>query len=117
MASMREDEKPWKTDLARKSAQRRENVLQEVEESIKKAPSFEDALRQSEAFLAQGEAVSGTGSFIWRLESGDIAPREHDRAVEAGGGERLGARGARGAGADDQHVGVSHRRSRPRTRA
>ncbi len=32
----------------------------------------EDALRQSEAFLAAGEAVSGTGSFLWRLESGDI---------------------------------------------
>ena len=32
----------------------------------------EDALRQSEAFLAEGEAVSGTGSFLWRLESGDI---------------------------------------------
>ena len=45
MASMREEEKPWKTDLARKSAQRRELVLHEVEEVIKKAPSFEDALR------------------------------------------------------------------------
>jgi putative methionine-R-sulfoxide reductase with GAF domain len=47
MASMREDEKPWKTDLARKSAQRREQVLQEVEETIRKAASFEDALRQA----------------------------------------------------------------------
>ena len=47
MALMREDDKPWKTDLARKSAQRRDNVLQEVEESIKKASSFEDALRQA----------------------------------------------------------------------
>ena len=43
MALMSEDDKPWKTDLARKSAQRRENVLQEVEETIKKAPSFEEA--------------------------------------------------------------------------
>jgi putative methionine-R-sulfoxide reductase with GAF domain len=42
----REDEKPWKTDLARKSAQRREQVLREAEEVVKKAPSFEDALRQ-----------------------------------------------------------------------
>jgi putative methionine-R-sulfoxide reductase with GAF domain len=42
-----EDEKPWKTDLARKSAQRREQVLRELEESIKKAPSFEEALRQA----------------------------------------------------------------------
>jgi len=28
----------------------------------------EDELRQSEAFLAQGEAVSETGSFLWNLE-------------------------------------------------
>jgi putative methionine-R-sulfoxide reductase with GAF domain len=47
MASTREDEKPWKTDLARKSAQRREQVLHEVEEAIKKGSSFEDALRQA----------------------------------------------------------------------
>ena len=45
MTSMREDDKPWKTNLAQKSKERRENVLQEVEDSIKKAASFEDALR------------------------------------------------------------------------
>jgi PAS domain S-box-containing protein len=32
----------------------------------------EDALRQSEALLAEGEAVSGTGSSLWHIESGDI---------------------------------------------
>ena len=42
---MREDDKPWKTNLAQKSKERRENVLLEVEDSIKKAASFEDALR------------------------------------------------------------------------
>src|SRR5438552_3835992 len=47
MALMREDDKPWKTDLARKSAQRREQVLHELEEAIKKAHSFEESLRQS----------------------------------------------------------------------
>jgi len=47
MASTREEDKPWKTDLARKSAQRREQVLHEVEESIRKAASFEEALRQA----------------------------------------------------------------------
>jgi len=47
MTSMREEEKPWKTDLARKSAQRREHVLLEVEEAVKKAPSFEESLRQA----------------------------------------------------------------------
>ena len=47
MVLSRDEEKPWKTDLARKSAQRREQVLHDVEEVIKKAPSFEEALRQS----------------------------------------------------------------------
>jgi len=47
MTLPREEEKPWKTDLARKSAQRREQVLHEVEEAIRKASSFEDALRQA----------------------------------------------------------------------
>src|SRR4029450_5820517 len=47
MASLREEEKPWKTDLARKSALRREQVLHDVEEAIKKAPSFEEALREA----------------------------------------------------------------------
>jgi putative methionine-R-sulfoxide reductase with GAF domain len=43
----REEDKPWKTDLARKTAQRREQVGQEIEDAIKKAGSFEDALRQA----------------------------------------------------------------------
>jgi putative methionine-R-sulfoxide reductase with GAF domain len=47
MASTREDDKPWKTDLARKAALRREQVLHDIEETIKKAPSFEEALRQA----------------------------------------------------------------------
>ena len=46
MTLTREEEKPWKTDLARKAAQRREQVAQELEDTIKKAPSFEEALRQ-----------------------------------------------------------------------
>ena len=47
MTATREDEKPWKTDLARKAAQRREQVGQELEDVIKRAASFEDALRQA----------------------------------------------------------------------
>ena len=47
MTLMREEDKPWKTDLARKAAQRREQVAQELEETIQKAPSFEEALRQA----------------------------------------------------------------------
>jgi len=37
MTVTREDDKPWKTDLARKAAQRREQVGQELEDVIKKA--------------------------------------------------------------------------------
>ena len=49
--SLQEEERPWKTDLARKSAQRREQVLHEVEDVIRKASSFEDALRQGVELL------------------------------------------------------------------
>jgi putative methionine-R-sulfoxide reductase with GAF domain len=47
MSPLPEEDKPWKTDLARKTAQRREQVFHELEETIKKAPSFEEALRLS----------------------------------------------------------------------
>ncbi len=47
MTVTREDDKPWKTDLARKAAQRREQVGLELEDVIKKATSFEEALRQA----------------------------------------------------------------------
>ncbi len=47
MALTHDEDKPWKTDLARKSAQRRELVLAEIEQSIRSAPGFEDALRQA----------------------------------------------------------------------
>jgi putative methionine-R-sulfoxide reductase with GAF domain len=45
MAVVQDEDKPWKTDLARKSKERRENVIHDIEELIKKAPSFEEALR------------------------------------------------------------------------
>lgn len=51
ISSMQDEDKPWKTDLARKSAQRRELVLHDVEDAIKKASSFEDALRQGVEIL------------------------------------------------------------------
>jgi len=47
MTSTHEDDKPWKTDLARKAALRREQVFHEIEEAVRKAPSFEEALRQA----------------------------------------------------------------------
>ena len=51
MAFMREEDKPWKTDLARKASQRRDQVLGELEDAITKAPSVADALRQAVALL------------------------------------------------------------------
>ena len=47
MTVTRQDDKPWKTDLARKAAERRDQVAKELEETITKAPSFEEALRQA----------------------------------------------------------------------
>ncbi len=47
MTVSRQDDKPWKTDLARKAAERRDQVARELEDVIKKAPSFEEALRQA----------------------------------------------------------------------
>jgi len=62
MMTSTENDRPWKTDLARKAAQRREQVLHEVEETIKKAPSFEEALRQAVELLkkkfADGENLA-----------------------------------------------------------
>jgi putative methionine-R-sulfoxide reductase with GAF domain len=64
MASL-EDEKPWKTDLARKSAQRRVEVLHDIEEAIKKAPSFEEALKQAVEMMKKRFArFSGVTAYV-----------------------------------------------------
>jgi putative methionine-R-sulfoxide reductase with GAF domain len=47
MASTWDVDKPWKMDLARRSAQRRDQVLRDVEGLVKNAPSFEEALAQT----------------------------------------------------------------------
>lgn len=47
MTVSRQDDKPWKTDLARKANERREHVARELEDVIAKAPSFEEALKQA----------------------------------------------------------------------
>ena len=47
MASLRDEDKPWKTNLARQSALRRQRVQEELETAIKKAGSFEEALHNS----------------------------------------------------------------------
>jgi putative methionine-R-sulfoxide reductase with GAF domain len=51
MALTQEDDKPWKRDLARKSAQRRDQVLHDIEEAIRKASSFEEALKLAAELL------------------------------------------------------------------
>src|SRR6266496_3940735 len=55
MTSMREEDKPWKTNLAQKSAQRREQVLHEVEEVLKKRFARYSAVT---AYVADGEDLT-----------------------------------------------------------
>jgi hypothetical protein len=65
MAATLDEEKPWKTDLARKSAQRREGVLRDLEENVKKAPSFEEALSQTVEQLKRKFArFSGVTAYV-----------------------------------------------------
>ena len=91
MASMREDEKPWKTDLARKSAQRREQVLHDVEDTIKKAASFEDALRQA-AEIMKKKFARYSAITMYVADGEDLAvhtsldrPQGPDRVWSGGG--------------------------------
>lgn len=91
MTVTREEDKPWKTDLARKAAQRREQVGQELEEVIKKAPSFEEALRLSvemmkkrfaryssvTAYVADGEGLA--------VHTALDRPQGPDRVASTGG--------------------------------
>jgi putative methionine-R-sulfoxide reductase with GAF domain len=46
MTATLDEEKPWKVDLARRSAQRRDQILHGIEQLVKGAPSFEEALSQ-----------------------------------------------------------------------
>lgn len=99
MTSTREDEKPWKTDLARKSAQRREQVLHELEEVIKKAPSFEEALRQAvETMKRKFARFSAVTAYV--ADGEDLAvhisidrPQGPDRVWSGGGPLAEAARG------------------------
>ena len=91
MTVTREDDKPWKTDLARKAAQRREQVGQELEDVIKKAASFEEALRQAvelmkkrfaryaavTAYVADGEELA--------VHTALERPQGPDRLASSGG--------------------------------
>lgn len=91
MASASEDDKPWKTNLARKSAQRRVQVLQEIEEGIKKAPSFEEALKAAVELLKKRFArFSAVTAYV--ADGEDLAvhiaidrPQGPDRVWSGGG--------------------------------
>ena len=91
MAVTSEDDKPWKTDLARKSALRREQVLRDVEEAIRKAPSFEEALKQAVELMKRRFArYSGITAYV--ADGEDLAvhtsidrPQGPDRVWSGGG--------------------------------
>jgi putative methionine-R-sulfoxide reductase with GAF domain len=51
MTATLDDEKPWKMDLARRSAQRRDQILLAIEQLVKGASSFEEALSQAAQYL------------------------------------------------------------------
>jgi putative methionine-R-sulfoxide reductase with GAF domain len=90
-AAFVDEDKPWKTDLARKAVQRREQVQVEVEELIKNASSFEEALRQTVETLKKRFArYSGVTVFV--ADGEDLAvhtsldrPAGPDRVWSGGG--------------------------------
>jgi putative methionine-R-sulfoxide reductase with GAF domain len=88
--ALQSEDKPWKTDLARKSAQRREQVLHETEEVIKKAPSFEDALRQA-AELMKKRFARFSAVTIYVADGEDLVV--HTSLERPEGPERVGAHG------------------------
>ena len=89
--ALQSEDKPWKTDLARKSAQRREQVLHEAEEVIKKAPSFEEALRQA-AELMKKRFARFSAVTIYVADGEDLAM--HTSLERPVGPDRIGAHGS-----------------------
>jgi putative methionine-R-sulfoxide reductase with GAF domain len=101
---MQEDDKPWKTDLARKSAQRREQVLHEVEESVKKAGSFEDALRQAVEIMKKRFArYSAITAYV--ADGEDLAV--HTSLDRPSGPDRVGSTGGPLAAAAQGHAATA----------
>ena len=91
MASTMEDDKPWKRDLARVSQLRREQVGRDIEEAIKNAGSFEDALRITvETMKKRFARFSGVTAYV--ADGEDLAvhttverPAGPDRVWSGGG--------------------------------
>jgi putative methionine-R-sulfoxide reductase with GAF domain len=90
MTVSREDDKPWKTDLARKAAQRREHVGQELEDVIKKAPSFEEALRLAVELMKKRFARFSSVT-VYVADGEDLAV--HTALERPQGPERVGSSG------------------------
>src|SRR5918994_1771667 len=101
MALTRDDEKPWKTDLARKSAQRREQVLHDLEEAIKKATSFEEALKQS-AEMMKRRFARYSAVTVYVADGEDLAV--HTTLERPPGPERIWAGGGPLADAAHSHA-------------
>ncbi|HVO11906.1 MAG TPA: GAF domain-containing protein [Vicinamibacteria bacterium] len=101
MTVTRQDDKPWKTDLARKAAERREQVAKELEETIRKAPSFEEALRQALELMKRRFArYSSVTAYV--ADGEELAvhialerPQGPDRVGSTGGPLAEAAEGAR----------------------
>jgi putative methionine-R-sulfoxide reductase with GAF domain len=90
MTVSREDEKPWKTDLARKAAQRREQVGQELEDVIRKAASFEEALRLAVELMKKRFARFSSVT-VYVADGEDLAV--HTALERPQGPERVGSSG------------------------
>jgi hypothetical protein len=91
MTSTQEDDKPWKTDLARKASLRREQVLHEIEEAVKKAPSFEEALRHAAEIMKKrfGRYTAVT-AYVADGEDWRCWPRSIGRKARSGSGLEAG---------------------------
>jgi putative methionine-R-sulfoxide reductase with GAF domain len=90
MTVTRQDDKPWKTDLARKASERREQVAKELEETIKKAPSFEEALRLAvETMKKRFARYSSVTAYV--ADGEDLAV--HTALERPQGPERVGVSG------------------------
>jgi putative methionine-R-sulfoxide reductase with GAF domain len=101
MALTRDEDKPWKTDLARKSAQRRELVLHELEDVVKKAASFEEALKQS-AEMMKRRFARYSAVTIYVADGEDLAV--HTSLERPPGPERIWAGGGPLADAAHAHT-------------
>ena len=94
MTLSRDEEKPWKTDLARKQ------VAEELEDVIRKAPSFEEALRQAVELMKKRFArYSSVTAYV--ADGEDLAvhtaferPQGPDRVAVGGGPLGDAAQGA-----------------------